>query len=126
MNRILKQIIPSLSLAASLAFPGAVLALPLTPSQIQQVNSGLFRSNSQDFFEQGNRQLEREIAILLKNNVASEGKILEIDEKLRSQVCREHFQISWQDYDTITVPDISSFNAKLKEICRLSSNRIEG
>ncbi|MEG5000313.1 hypothetical protein [Microcoleus sp. B4-D4] len=120
MNRILKQIIPSFWVAASLAFPAAVSAQSLTPSQIQQVNSGLFRSNSQDFFEQGNRQLEREIAILLKNNVASESKILEIDEKLRSQICREDFQISWQDYDTISVPDVSSFNAKLKDICRLS------
>jgi len=120
MNSILKQIIPSFWLAASLVFPAAVSAQSLTSSQIQQVNSGLFRSNSQDFFEQGNRQLEREIAILLQNNVASQGKILEIDEKLRSQICREDFQISLQDSDRISAADVSSFNAKLKEICRLS------
>lgn len=121
MNRILKQIIPSFWVAASLVFPAAASAQSLTPSQIQQVNSGLFRSNSQDFFQQGNRQLEREIAIILwQKNAASESEILEIDEKLLSQVCREDFQIFWQDYDTISVPDVSSFNAKLKDICRLS------
>lgn len=118
MNSILKQIIPSLWLAASLAFPAAVSAQSLTPSQIQQVNSGLFRSNSQDFFEQGNRQLEREIAILLQKTAASEGKILEIDEKLRSQLCRQEFEISSRYPDTVNAAQIASFNAKLKEICR--------
>ena len=72
MNSILKQIIPSVWLAASLAFPAAVSAQSLTQSQIGQINSGLFPSNSQDFFEQGNRQLEREMAFfLLPKNVAS-------------------------------------------------------
>jgi hypothetical protein len=66
MNSILKQIIFSWWLAASFGFPAAVSAQSLRPSQIQQVNSGLFRSNSQDFFQQGYRQLEREIAILLQ------------------------------------------------------------
>ncbi|MEG3977449.1 hypothetical protein QT970_22895, partial [Microcoleus sp. herbarium8] len=108
MNRILKQIIPSFWVAASLVFPAAVSAQSLTPSQIQQVNSGLFRSNSQDFFEQGNRQLEREIAILLKNNVASESEILEIDEKLRSQVCRQEFKISSSHSDTISAAQINT------------------
>ncbi len=118
MNSILKQIIPSVWLAASLAFPAAVSAQSLTPSQIGQINSGLFRSNSQDFFEQGNRQLEREIAALLRKTVASEGKILEIDEKLLSQLCREDFQIPSRYSDTISAADVSSFNAKLKEVCR--------
>ena len=118
MNSILKQIIPSLSLAASLVFPVAVSAQSLSPKQIVQINSGLFRSNSQDFFLEGNRQLEREIAILLRKTVASEGNILQVDEKLRSQVCREHFQISSRHSDTISAADVSSFNAKLKEVCR--------
>ncbi|MEG5135559.1 MULTISPECIES: hypothetical protein [unclassified Microcoleus] len=118
MNSILKKIIPSLWLTASLAFPAAVSAQSLTTNPIGQINSGLFRSNSQDFFEQGNRQLEREIAIfLLPKNVASTVNILEIDETLRSQLCREDFQISLQYSDTISAADVSSFNAKLKEIC---------
>ena len=119
MNSILKQIIPSLSLAASLfVFPAAVWAQSLSPNQIGQINSGLFRSNSQDFFQEGNRQLEREIAIFLRKTVASEGNILEIDEKLRFQVCREDFQIPARHSDTISAAEVSSFNAKLKEICR--------
>ncbi|MEG4311209.1 MULTISPECIES: hypothetical protein [unclassified Microcoleus] len=117
MNSILKQIISSWWLAASLGFPAAVSAQSLTPSQIQQVNSGLFRSNSQDFFQQGNRQLEREIAILLQKNVASQGNILEIDEKLRSQLCRQ-FKISSSPSDTINAAQIADFQSQLKDICR--------
>ncbi|MEG4839991.1 hypothetical protein [Microcoleus sp. B9-D4] len=117
MNSILKQIISSWWLAASLGFPAAVSAQSLTPSQIQQVNSGLFRSNSQDFFQQGNRQLEREIAILLQKNVASQGNILEIDEKLRSQLCRQ-FKISSSPSDTISAAQIADFQSQLKDICR--------
>jgi hypothetical protein len=118
MNSILKQIISSWWLAASLGFPAAVSAQSLTPSQIQQVNSGLFRSNSQDFFQQGNRQLEREIAILLQKDVTSPGNILEIDEKLLSQICRQEFKISSSHSDTISAAQIADFQTKLKDICR--------
>ncbi|MEG4114667.1 MULTISPECIES: hypothetical protein [unclassified Microcoleus] len=118
MNSILKHIIYSWWLAASLGFPAAVSAQALTPSQIQQVNSGLFRSNSQGFFQQGNRQLEREVATLLQKNVDSEGKILEIDEKLRSQLCRQEFKISSSHSDTITSAQLVDFQTKLKDICR--------
>ncbi|MEG5173330.1 hypothetical protein [Microcoleus sp. B3-D7] len=118
MNSILKQIISSWWLAASLGFPAAVSAQSLTPSQIQQVNSALFRSNSQDFFQQGYRQLEREIATLLQKNVASEDRILEIDEKLRSQLCRQEFQISSSNSDTLSAAQIADFQTKLKDICR--------
>jgi hypothetical protein len=118
MNSILKQIISSWWLAASLGFPAAVSAQSLTTSQIQQVNSGLFRSNSQDFFEQGNRQLEREIAILLQKNVTSEDRILEIDEKLLSQICSKKIKISAPHSDTISAAEIADFQTQLKEICR--------
>ncbi|EGK85856.1 hypothetical protein D0A34_05565 [Microcoleus vaginatus PCC 9802] len=118
MNSILKQIIYSWWLAASFGFPAAVSAQSLTPSQIQQVNSGLFRSNSQDFFQQGYRQLEREIAILLQRNVTSEGKILEIDEKLLSQLCRQEFTISSRNFDTVNTAQIANLKAKLTDICR--------
>ena len=64
MNSILKQIIPSLSLALFLGLQAAVSAQSLTTRELQQINSSLFRSNSQDFFLQGNRQLEQEITIL--------------------------------------------------------------
>ncbi|MEG4023598.1 hypothetical protein [Microcoleus sp. S13C4] len=118
MNSILKQIISSWWLAASLGFPAAVSAQSLTPSQIQPVNSGLFRSNSQDFFQQGYRQLEREIATLLQKNVASEGNILEIDEKLLSQLCNQEFKISSRNFDTLNAANIADFKAKLTNICK--------
>ncbi|MEG4419437.1 hypothetical protein QUA70_12615 [Microcoleus sp. LAD1_D5] len=118
MNSILKQIISSWWLAASLGFPAAVSAQSLTPSPIQEVNSGLFRSNSQDFFQQGYRQLEREIAILLQKTVTSEGQILEIDEKLRSQICSEELKISSRNFDRVNATQVATFNAQLKEICR--------
>jgi hypothetical protein len=101
-----------------LGFPAAVSAQSLTPSQIQQVNSALFRSNSQDFFEQGNRQLEREIATLLQKNVASEDRILKIDEKLLSQICNKKIKIYSPHSDTISAAQIADFQSKLKDSCR--------
>ena len=118
MNSILKQIIFSWWLAASFAFPAAVSAQSLTPSQIQQVNSGLFRSNSQDFFQQGYRQLEIEIATLLQQKASSQGNILEIDEKLLSQICSKRIKISSSHSDTISAAQIADFQSKLKDICR--------
>jgi hypothetical protein len=120
MKSILKQIIPSLWLATSLGFPVAVSAQPLTPSQIQQINSGLFRSNSQDFFLQGNRQLEQEITILLQQILTSEGQILKIDETLRSELCHKEFKISLRNFDTINAAQIARVKTKVKEICRHS------
>ena len=118
MNSILKQIIFSWWLAASFGFPAAVSAQALTPSQIQQVNSGLFRSNSQDFFQQGYRQLEIEIATLLQQKASSQGNILEIDEKLLSQICSKRIKISSSHSDTISAAQIADFQSKLKDICR--------
>ena len=118
MNSILKQIISSWWLAASFGFPAAVSAQSLTPSQIQQVNSGLFRSNSQDFFQEGYRQLEREIAILLQRYVTSQDPILEIDEKLLSQICSKKIKISSPHSDTISAAQLAGFQSQLTEICR--------
>jgi hypothetical protein len=120
MKSILKQIIPSFWLLASLGFPATVSAQPLTPSQIQQINSGLFRSNSQDFFVQGNRQLKQEITILLQQLLTSEGELLEIDETLRSELCHQQFKISSRHLDRINAAQIASVNTKVKNICRHS------
>ncbi|MEG3847012.1 hypothetical protein QT971_13540 [Microcoleus sp. herbarium19] len=118
MNSILKKIIPSLWLPLFLGFPAAVSAQSLTRSELQQINSGLFRSNSQDFFLQGNRQLEQEITILLQKLLTSEGEILEIDEKLRSQLCHKEFKISSRNFATINAARLASVNTKIKDICR--------
>lgn len=117
MKNLLKKITLSLWLAIFLGFPAAASSQSLTPSQIQQINSGLFRSNSQDFFLQGNRQLEQEIRILLQR-LTSEGELLEIDEKLRSELCDKQFKISWRNSDTINAAQIASINTRLKDICR--------
>lgn len=120
MKSILKQIIPSLLLAISFGFPAAASAQSLTPTQVQQINSGLFRSNSQDFFLQGNRQLEQEIKTLLQQLLTSEGQILEIDETLRSQLCYQELKISLRNFDTISAAQIASVNTKVQNICRHS------
>ncbi len=117
MKRILKQIILSLWLSLSLGFPAAVSAQSLTRSELQQIDSGLFRSNSQDFFEQGNRQLEQEITILLQKLLTSEGEILEIDEKLRSEVCHKEFRIFSRNSAKISAAQIARINTQLKDIC---------
>ena len=121
MNKTQKQIILSLGVATSLVLSvPAVLADPLTPSQIQQVNSGLFRSNSQDFFEQGRRQLEREIEILLQQLLTSDKQILEIDEELRSHLCSGNIKISSREFGRIKASQLSNLNTKVQEICRAS------
>lgn len=117
MNNILKQIIPSWCLTAFLVLPNAAFAQSIAPKQIQQINSGLFRSNSQDFFELGNRQLEREIAILLQKIVTEGEEILEIDENLRSHLCLHNFTVAVRDSDPITVDRITRFNRRVSEIC---------
>ncbi|HLO49863.1 MAG TPA: hypothetical protein VK211_15710 [Kamptonema sp.] len=119
MNNIQKQIILSVGVATALALSvPAVLANPLTPSQVQQVNSGLFRSNSQDFFEEGRRKLDREIEILLKQILTSDKQILEIDENLRSQLCSGKVKISSRELGIIKSSEIISLNTKVREICR--------
>jgi len=118
MNKIQKQIILSLGVATSLALcVPAVLANPLTLSQIQQVNSGLYRSNSQDFFEEGRRKLDREIQILLRQLLTTDKQILEIDEELRSQLCSGKVKISSRELGIMKVSQISTLNTKIREIC---------
>lgn len=119
MNKIQKQIILSMGVGTSLVLcVPAVLANPLTPSQIQQVNSGLFRSNSQDFFEEGRRKLDREIEILLRQFLISDKQILEIDEELRSQLCSGKVQISSRNLGIMKASQVSTLNTKVREICR--------
>ncbi|OCQ92001.1 hypothetical protein BCD67_21545 [Oscillatoriales cyanobacterium USR001] len=113
-----KPIILSLGIAIfGLLVSPAVLANPLAPSQIQQINSGLFRSNSQDFFEEGRRNFNREIEILLQEFLNSDREILKIDRELRSQLCRGKIKISSRELGIIKVSQINDLNAKFKEIC---------
>lgn len=118
MKNRLKKITLSLSLAIFLGFPATASSQSLTSSQIQQINSGLFRSNYQDWFLQGNRQLEQEVRILLGQLLTSEAKIMEIDQKLPSEICQKELQISVYNFDKISAAQIASVNTKIKDICR--------
>ncbi|MDF0552057.1 hypothetical protein [Kamptonema sp. UHCC 0994] len=125
MKAIQKQIIPSLGIALFLAAISAppALANPLTSSQIQQVNSGLFRSNSQDFFEEGRRKLDKEIEILLQRLLTSDREILEIDEKLRSELCSGELKISAQQLDRMDNHQLKTLNARVKQICTANPHK---
>ena len=127
MKAIQKQIIPSLGIALFLAAISVIPALanPLTSSQIQQVNSGLFRSNSQDFFEEGRRKLDKEIEILLQRLLTSDREILEIDEKLRSELCSGEVKISAQQLDIIEANQLIALNARVKQICTANPHKAE-
>jgi len=118
MKNILKQIIPSLLLAAFLGFPVAVSAQVFTPSKLQQINSGLFRSNYQDFFLRGNRHLEQEIKVLSQQRLNSDVEILQMEQKLHSEPCYQKFQISSRNFETINAAPISSLNTKVRDVCR--------
>ena len=126
MKAIQKQIIPSLGIALFLAISAPpALTNPLTNSQIQQVNSGLFRSNSQDFFEEGRRKLDREIEILLQRLLTSDEEILEIDEQLRSELCSGEVRISAQELDRMNARQLNTLNARVKEICTANPHKAE-
>ena len=127
MKVLQKQIIPSLGIAFFLAAISVIPALanPLTNSQIQRVNSGLFKSNSQDFFEEGRRKLDREIEILLQRLLTSDREILEIDEELRSELCRGELKISAQQLDRIDNHQLNTLNARVKEICTANPHKAE-
>lgn len=116
-NQTLKICSCFLVISSLLSTP-AVWADPLTPSQIQQVNSGLYRSNSQDFFEQGRRNLEAEIEKLLRRILMSERPILEIDEELRSELCHHPIELSSRDSSIISDGQIGYLKQRVTEICQ--------
>lgn len=88
MNTILKQRFPNLAVITALALSvwslegltSAVEAQPLSP---QQINSGLFRSSSQDFFAEGERRLEREIELLTQRRLTPVEDLLKVPTKSR-------------------------------------------
>ncbi|MBD2022489.1 hypothetical protein H6F43_20115 [Leptolyngbya sp. FACHB-36] len=45
----------------------------LTPTQIQQFSRDLVRPSSRDFFEEGQRQLDREVQLLTQQRLFTEG-----------------------------------------------------
>ncbi len=60
-------------------------AIRFTPSQLQQLSGGLYHTNSQDFFEQGQQQLENEIKLLDRRDQFLKEGVLKISEDLQIQ-----------------------------------------
>ena len=91
MNTILKQRFSNLAVITALALSVwsldgltyAVEAQHLYTAQLQQVNSGLFRSSSQDFFAEGERRLEREIELLTQRRLTPAEDLLKVPTKSR-------------------------------------------
>lgn len=91
MNSILKQRFPNLAVITTLVLSVwsldgltyAVQAQHLSIAQLQQINSGLFRSSSQDFFKEGERRLEREIELLTQRRLTPTEDLLKVPTKLR-------------------------------------------
>lgn len=91
MDSILKQRFPNLAVITALALSvwsldgltSTVEAQQFSTAQLQQVNSGLFRSSSQDFFEEGERRLEREIKLLTHRRLTPAEDLLKVPTKSR-------------------------------------------
>lgn len=69
----------ALPLLTVVSLPSFAIAVP------QRVTNGLYRSSSEDFFQEGRRQFEREINILLKRPLAKEEPVLDVSEELGIQ-----------------------------------------
>ena len=84
MNSILKQRFPNFAvitaMVTALSLDGltsATVAQQLSPSS-SHVNGGLFRSSSQDFFEEGDRRVEREIELLTHSRLTPAEDLLRV------------------------------------------------
>ena len=60
-------------------------SIQLTPAQTQQLSRDLVRSSSQDFFEQGQAHLEKEIGILTQRRLFLQEGVLKISQDLQIQ-----------------------------------------
>lgn len=61
-----------------------LLSSPILANTIpQQVTNGLYRSSSEDFFQQGKRQFETEIQILMRQLLSAPESLLNISDELK-------------------------------------------
>lgn len=86
----MKRILLSALILGSLLSQTAIVqaqqsSLRLTPSQIQRINSGLYRFESQDFFRRGQQQLEGEIKTLNQRRLFLTNGVLKIDPETLKQ-----------------------------------------
>lgn len=96
MKRILSGLAIAGLLPVFLCDPAFAQSRPLperlTPGQLQRFSRDLTRPNIDDFFERGQRQLEREIDLLLRRRILLSEGILKIDEKLQLQQDFSNFE----------------------------------
>ncbi len=72
-------LLPGLVIVSSSSMAAQAAPPPLTRSQIRQINNDLLPSSSQDFFRQGQKQLDREVLRLYQQQDTSAQPILRIN-----------------------------------------------
>lgn len=81
LNLIVYQVINSTLGALTLIL---FLSSPLLANNVpQQITNGLYRSSSQDFFEQGKRQFDKEIEILIQQLLIEPESLLNISDEVQ-------------------------------------------
>lgn len=81
LNLIVYQVINSTLGALTLIL---FLSSPLLANNVpQQITNGLYRSSSQDFFEQGKRQFDKEIEILIQQLLREPESLLNISDEVQ-------------------------------------------
>ncbi len=70
---------------------------PLTPAQAQRLSRDLIPSRSQDFFQEGQERIEREIVILLQRQGSEDEPIL----KIRNNEINEINQLPQADIESL-------------------------
>ena len=106
MKVALKKILPSLATTTLLSLTSVlIVSLPTLAIAIPgRVTNGLYRSSSEEFFQQGRRQLDREIKIILERRLTEPENLLEISDELLQQQERsplENYNISPNEVDKI-------------------------
>lgn len=81
LNQIVYQLINSTVGGLALT---VLLSSPLLANNIpQRITNGLYRSSSEDFFEQGKRKLEEEIQILMQQLLIEPESLLNISNRVQ-------------------------------------------
>ncbi|UBF24097.1 hypothetical protein K9N68_20515 [Kovacikia minuta CCNUW1] len=79
-------------MAKDAAFAQVRPSVQLTPAQVQQISRDLVRSNSQDFFQQGRRQMEEEVETLTRKRLFLQEGVLKISQDLSIQQDLSQFE----------------------------------
>ncbi|OKH40508.1 hypothetical protein NIES2119_02530 [[Phormidium ambiguum] IAM M-71] len=81
LNHLVSQVINTTLGALTLML---FFSSPLLANNVpQQITNGLYRSSSQDFFEQGKRQFDKEIEILIQQLLIEPESLLNISDEVQ-------------------------------------------